>query len=107
VYHDGYLYGFDGRQESGTELRCVELKTGAVKWSRDGFGCGSVIVADGLLVILSEGGDLVLAEATSAGYKEKARATVLGKPCRASLALAEGRLYGRDDKKLVCWNLKK
>jgi len=24
--HDGYLYGFDGRQESGARLRCVELK---------------------------------------------------------------------------------
>ena len=59
------------------------------------------------MVVLSEGGDLVLAEASSAGYKEKARARVLNGVCRAQVALADGRLFGRDDKKLVCWNLKK
>ena len=33
--HDGYLYGFDGRQEAGARLRCVELKTGKVRWTRE------------------------------------------------------------------------
>jgi hypothetical protein len=28
-------------------------------------------------------------------------------PCRAPIALADGRLYARDGAKLVCWNLKK
>jgi outer membrane protein assembly factor BamB len=107
VHVDGYLYGFDGRQEGGTELRCVELKSGKVMWKQEGFGCGSIIAAQGMLLILSEGGDLVLAEATSAGYREKARATVLGKPCRAAPALSDGKLYARDGGKLVCWNLKK
>jgi outer membrane protein assembly factor BamB len=107
VYHDGFLYGLDGRQERGARLRCVELKTGRVKWSRDGFGCASLLVADGRLLALTENGDLVLLEATPDGYREKARAAVLAGPCRAELALADGRLYGRGDKKLVCWNLKK
>ena len=40
-------------------------------------------------------------------YVEKARAPVLTGPCRAHLALADGRLYGREARKLVCWNLKK
>src|SRR5262249_9584513 len=26
VHYDGYLYGFDGRQEAGPRLRCVELR---------------------------------------------------------------------------------
>jgi hypothetical protein len=52
-------------------------------------------------------GELVLLEATPSGVKEKARARVLGQPCRAEIALAGGRLYARDMKKLVCWNLKK
>jgi outer membrane protein assembly factor BamB len=103
----GFLYGFDGRQEEGTSLRCVEMKTGRVRWSQAGFPCGPMIAADGHLIILSETGDLVLVEMTPAGYKEKARATVLTSPCRANLALANGRLYARDDKKLVCWNLKR
>ena len=107
IYLDGYLYGFDGRQEEGARLRCVEMKSGDVKWTQEGFGCGSMILADGKLVILTEDGDLVLAKATPDKYEELARATVLeGRPIRTPLALADGKLYGRDGRKLVCWNLK-
>src|SRR5262249_22605729 len=107
VYHDGFLYGFHGRQEDGAQFRCVDWKTGKVRWSKDGFGCGSILVADGILLVLSEGGELVLVEPTSSGYREKARAEVLSGPVRAQPALSEGRLYVRDGTKLVCWNLKK
>ena len=107
IYLDGYLYGFDGRQEQGARLRCIELKSGAVKWTQDGFGCGSMLLADGKLVILTEDGDLVLAKANPDKYEELARATVLdSRPVRAPLALADGKLYGRDGRKLVCWELK-
>lgn len=106
VYHAGHLYGFDGRQETGTNLRCVDFKTGKVAWTKEGFPCGPMIVADGNLIILGEDGELVLVEATSAEYREKARAKVLGRPCRAQLALSDGRLYGHDGRKLVCWKLK-
>jgi outer membrane protein assembly factor BamB len=107
VVHDGCLYGFHGRQETGTEMRCVDLKTGRVHWSKEGFGCGSMILAEGNLIVLSEGGELVLVEGKSNKYREKARAAVLTGPCRASMALANGRLYARDNKKLVCWKMKK
>jgi outer membrane protein assembly factor BamB len=107
VYHDGYLYGFHGRQETGTEMRCVDLKTGRVHWSQEGFGCGSIILAEGNLIVLSEAGELVLIEGKSDKYREKARAVVLAGPCRAHMALANGRLYARDNKKLVCRKLKK
>ncbi|HWG47606.1 MAG TPA: PQQ-binding-like beta-propeller repeat protein [Gemmataceae bacterium] len=107
VVHDGCLYGFHGRQETGTEMRCVDLKTGRVRWSKEGFGCGSMILAEGNLIVLSEGGELVLVECKSDKYREKARAAVLTGPCRASMALANGRLYARDNKKLVCWKMKK
>lgn len=107
VHHDGCLYGFHGRQEAGTEMRCIALKTGQVLWSQEGFGCGSMILAEGKLIVLSESGELVLVEAKRDKYREKARAAVLTGPCRAHMALANGRLYARDHKKLVCWNLKK
>ncbi len=107
VYRDGYLYGFDGREESGAELRCVEMKTGAVKWSKKGFGTGSLLLVGDRLLLLSEGGDLVSLAATPDKFDEKGRATVLKSPVRAYMALANGRLYARDNKKLVCWNLKK
>jgi outer membrane protein assembly factor BamB len=107
VRQGDYLYGCDGRQEEGARLRCVAWKTGKVRWTQEGFGCGSLVLADGRLFALTEKGDLVLAAATPDGYRELARANVLGESCRAQLALANGRLYGRDDRKLVCWNIKK
>ena len=107
VRHEGFLYGVDGRQEEGGRLRCVEWKTGKVRWTVEGFGCASAIVADGRLILLTEAGDLVLADATAEKYRELARATLFTGPCRAHPALANGRLYTRDSKQLACWNLGK
>jgi outer membrane protein assembly factor BamB len=107
IYKDGFLYGCDGRQEGGARLRCVELASGKVRWTKEGFGCANMILTEGRLITLSEDGDLFLLEANPDDYKELARCRVLDKPCRAPLALANGRLYARNDHQLICWNLKK
>lgn len=108
LYRDGFLYGVHGRQDFGdAKLRCVELKTGKVRWTRESVGCGSMILAEGHLIVLEEHGDLVLVEATPATYREKARVSLLTRPCFAEIALANGRLYARDNKRLICLNLKK
>lgn len=108
VYHDGCLYGFDGRQEEKASFRCLDLKTRKVMWNQDRYGCGSMVLADGQIFIVTERGELVLVEATPKEYKERARARVLDNlPVRAQIALANGRLYARDGKKLASWNVKK
>jgi outer membrane protein assembly factor BamB len=107
IYKDGYLYGFHDRQERKAHLRCIEWKTGKVQWTQERFGCGSMLLADGKLIALTEDGDLVLIEPIPKGYQEKARASVLGRGCRAMIALANGKLYARDTQKLVCWDLRK
>jgi len=107
IHKAGFLYGCDGRQEEGARLRCIELATGKVRWTKEGFGCANMILAENHLLTLSEHGDLLLLEANPDEYKELARVHVLDKPCRAPLALADGRLYARNDNKLICWNLKK
>lgn len=102
-----YLYGTHGRSDVGTgQMRCVEWKTGAVRWSKDNFGVASVIAVDGGILALTEGGDLVRFDASPDGYKERARAALLSKPVRAAPALANGRLFARDGKSLVCVILK-
>ncbi|GIW80254.1 MAG: alcohol dehydrogenase [Gemmatales bacterium] len=106
IHHDGYLYGIDGRQERGARLRCIELKTGKVQWTKEGFGCGSIIFADDKLIILTEQGELVLVEATPKAYRELARAQVLS-PTRSQIALANGLLYARDDEKILCIQMTK
>lgn len=102
-----HLYGTHGRSDTGVaQMRCVEWKTGAVKWSQERFGCASVIAVDGGILALTEGGELVRLDASPDGYKEKARAAVLGDKTRAAPALAGGRLFARDTKQLVCVSLK-
>jgi outer membrane protein assembly factor BamB len=107
VHKDGFLYGCDGRQESGARLRCVELATGKVRWTKEGFGCANMVLVEGRLITLNEDGDLLLLEANPDEYKQLARVHVLDRPCRAPLALSDGRLYARNDHLLICWNLKK
>jgi outer membrane protein assembly factor BamB len=102
-----YLYGIHGRQEGGgAELRCVDWKTGAVKWAKERFGCASLVAVDGGLLAVTERGELVRFEADPADYTERARAAVLTGVTRAAPALADGRLYVRDEKKMVCVKLK-
>jgi outer membrane protein assembly factor BamB len=107
IHKDGYLYGFHGRQESGPSFRCVDLKTQKVQWDRPRFGCGSMILAGDKLILLTERGELLLVEATPQAYRELARAQILSAtPCRAQIALANGKLYARDQKKLCCFEVK-
>ncbi len=103
-----HLYGTHGRSDVGNaQLRCVGWKTGEVKWSEAKFGVAALIAVDSGLLALTEAGDLVRFDASPDGYKERARAALLTKPTRAAPALANGRLYARDGKQLVCVSLKK
>jgi outer membrane protein assembly factor BamB len=102
-----YLYGVHGRQEGGgAQLRCVEWKTGAVKWTVPRFGVASLLAVDGGLLAMNESGELIRFDASPDGFKERGRAKVLDSPVRAAPALADGRLFARDGSKLVCEKLK-
>ena len=107
VYHDGYLYGYHGRQEYGPSLRCVELATGKVRWSKDGFGAGTVTVAGDRLLLMREGGQLVLAEASPESFRPISKAKILSGTARAYPALADGLFYARSKNTLVCVNLRR
>ncbi|MDP7204558.1 MAG: PQQ-like beta-propeller repeat protein, partial [Pirellulaceae bacterium] len=79
VHHQGFLYGFHGREDIGTgSLRCVELKTGALKWSQDRMPVGHVITSGDLLLVLSVEGGLSLVRASPAKYERLAQADIAG-----------------------------
>jgi outer membrane protein assembly factor BamB len=104
---DGCLYGFDGRHEDETQLRCVELATGKVLWSKRGLGRGSMIRADGRYWILSEDGRLILAELSPKEYVEKAASDeLLRAPCWIAPVLSRGRLYVRNEHTLLCLDVR-
>ena len=110
VHRDGVLYGFHGRQEFGPSFRAVDLKTGKVLWSEEQFRAGTVTLAGDRLLIMRESGELVMAEATPAGFKPVARARILTAVVRAYPALSDGLFYVRNGDtramELVCLDLR-
>lgn len=103
VVIDDYIYGFDDR-----ELVCVEYKTGQLKWRRKGFDKGTLLWADGLAYVLGEKGNLVLAKLTPEKFELLAEVKGLVSTKRAWTmpVIANGRLYLRDEEKLVCLDIK-
>ncbi len=105
VIRGGHLFGFHGRQEYGQSLRCVALQTGRVLWSRDGFGAGTLSLAGDRLLVLKENGELLLVAASPQAFRLIAKASILGPTVRAYPALADGRLFARNQKELVAVDL--
>ena len=86
-----HLYGFDDKV-----LKCMDL-SGKELWRERGLGLGSLSIADGKLLIASEEGELVVAEADPAGYKELSRRpAVEGGICWTMPVLANGIVYVRN-----------
>ncbi len=103
----GFLYGIDGDTAEKANLKCVDIKTGAEKWSQSGIGSGGVTSADGKLIVLTERGELIVAPATPDGFKPSARAQVLGGKSWTAPVLANGRLYCRNSRgDVVCVDLR-
>jgi len=106
VYRDGYMYGYHGRQEFGQSLRAIELKTGKVQWNVDGFGAGTVTLAGDRLLLMRESGELVIAPASPKEFRPTAHAQLLPAVVRSYPALADGRLYIRNERTLACFDVK-
>ena len=103
VYKAGHLYGMFQFKKYGTgPLKCVELATGKVKWEKPGFGPGNVVLVDGNILALSDSGELVLAEAAPAAYKEISRAKVVTGKCWSTPVVSDGRIYVRSTKEGAC-----
>ena len=102
VNFEGHLIGFHGRQETGTELRCIDVLTGELKWQSGRMAAGSITLAGNTLIILTERGELILAEASKSSFKAAARGQILGADTRAMPALSNGHIFARDKRQLVC-----
>ena len=86
-----HIYGVDDGQ-----LRCLGFATGEVKWTDKVSGKGSLMLADGKLIVLSEKGTLLVAEASPDGFKPIARTQALGGKCWTAPVLANGKIYCRN-----------
>ena len=112
IYKDGYLYGFDGRNEPDASLACVDASSGKVVWrnapeweelilsgvqpQRQMLGTyrGSLLAVDGQFLCLGELGHLLWMDLTPKGYKELSRARLfVARESWALPVLSRGLLY--------------
>ena len=95
VLHAGFLFGPDGDTTQTASLKCLDFATGAEKWSESGFGSGGLLIANGSIIALNAKGELMIAPASSSGFKPVARAQVLGGKCWTAPSMANGIIYCR------------
>jgi len=101
----GAIYGVDGNTGGGN-LVCLDAATGERRWEEKSVKGGALVLAGGALIVVSEKGDLVIAEATARGYKQLLRQTVLSQRTWAQPVLANKRIYVRDNQgNLACVGL--
>jgi outer membrane protein assembly factor BamB len=100
VTRDGFAYGLDeGR------LACVELATGTQRWQGGDYGHGQVPLVDDLLLITTESGDLVLAQASPAAPHELSRLKAVTGKTWNNAALAGRYLLVRNGQEAVCYEM--
>ena len=122
VYHGGHLYGCSGKDSHSSDLRCIEWKSGELKWKEEGLNRVSLIEANGQLICLTEYGELLLIDAVPDNFRlvssvklprtsnerqspEFRVPGLLEYPCWAAPVLSRGYLYLRSPNKLVCLDL--
>lgn len=104
VHHEGFLYSIVER--SFRSLACFSLADRTNRWITRTVGSGnpgyaSLIKVGGKLVVLTEGGELVLLEPDPTAYREIARYQALTGTCWNHPAFSNGRIYARSDTQIV------
>ena len=112
IHREGYLYGFDGRNQPDASLACLEAASGKVVWKETpewtetfevggeqrqqllGTYRGSLLAADGQFLCLGELGHLLWMDLTPKGYKEVSRTWLFAaRESWARPVLSRGLLY--------------
>jgi hypothetical protein len=106
IVHDGAVYGIDGRQDLGAvSLKCFDPAMRRVHWTNPVATYATLIAADGKLLMMQTDGKLRLIELNKAAFRELSSAVLMTGTTRALPALANGRLYVRNESKLKCFSI--
>lgn len=101
VLRDGVLYGLD----DGV-LSAQSAETGEVLWSADRFGNGQVLLADDLVVVMGDEGQVALVRASPNGHTELARMQALEGQTWNVPTLVDGRLLVRNARQMAAFDLR-
>ncbi len=108
VVYQGNIYGVSGNSSASKncKLVCLDAATGEAKWSLRGIGCGSLLIADGHLVVLTDDGAMTCGPANAEAFTASGKIEPLKGRCWTVPVLANGHVYCRSAKgKLVCLEL--
>jgi outer membrane protein assembly factor BamB len=102
VVHEDHVFGFDG-----SNLACIDLADGKGRWKGGRYGHGQVILLaeQGLLLVLSEQGELALVAATPEQFRELARAPALEGKTWNHPVLVGDVLLARNDQEMAAFRL--
>lgn len=102
VVYQGHAYGFDGRI-----LSCIDLADGARKWKGGRYGSGQMMLlaGQGMLLVLSEEGELALVAATPEGFREVGHATGISGKTWNHPVLAGDVLLVRNGQEMAAFRL--
>jgi outer membrane protein assembly factor BamB len=102
IYRDGHLFGF-----AGPQLVCLDAATGDVRW-RERTGEGTLIGMGSNLFLLGQtSGELRVVGASPTGYTETFRTRIFTPdvPSVTGPSIADGRLYARNIREMVAFEL--
>ena len=119
VVKDGHVYGMTG----DGELRCVKFDKNELVWSHKtlfgnklfDFATVFIIENEGRYLMYTDGGELIIGNLSPAGYEEIDRVKIL-EPTGAARgrkivwshpAFSNGHMFARNDKEIICVDLKK
>lgn len=107
---DGHVFGFDA---SSRTFNCVRLNDGEIQWrwpddDDEGVGRGQAIAIADRFLLFGEYGNLASIDInTFKPIQRSLSGELLKRPCYSSPALANGRLYLRNEREIVCFDLRK
>jgi len=111
VVHEGMIYGVHGNTGRGRtrSIICLDPNKGRPKWTRNIPGMASLMLADGKLIVMIDGGTLAVIKAAPDGFQRISQAKVLSGQCWTMPVLAGGRIYCRNNTKgkLICLDVRK
>jgi outer membrane protein assembly factor BamB len=101
VYHDGLILGLDE-----AILACLDARSGEILWKGGRYGYGQVMLAGGHLIVLTEGGDLVLVRPDRKAHIELAKFSAIEGKSWNHPAMSGGILLVRNIAEMAAFDLR-
>src|SRR3989442_11170712 len=87
-------------------MTAVDVKTGKVTWQDRTFGKVNMVLADGKVILLDEGGDLALVTLSPEGMQVRWRVPLLESNAWTAPTLVGTKLYVRDRRTMMALDLR-